>query len=162
MISIPTIVGVMSCGFVLCLGLSNGAQAGNAASVEEEMKTEQSGSDQSDLRQGGQAGDKRTGAHIDGVLPKAGNTIEGEVLRVEGDNYFVKGQDGKEVRLHTDETTQKTGSINQGDRIEAKMDEQNHALSIRSAQGTDAAHGNAAGRPNDSTLETGQTGSMGQ
>jgi hyperosmotically inducible periplasmic protein len=63
--------------------------------------------------------------------------IQGEVLRVEGDNYFVKGQDGKEVRLHTDDTTQKTGDINQGDRIEAQMNDQNHALSIRSTPTTD-------------------------
>ena len=60
--------------------------------------------------------------------------IEGQVLRVEGDNYFVKGQDGKEVRLHTDQTTQKTGNIRQGDLIEAEVNDQNHALSIRSAK----------------------------
>ena len=59
--------------------------------------------------------------------------ITGEVLRVQGEDYFVKGQDGKEVRLHTDNTTQKTGNINQGDRIEGEVDDQNHALSNRSA-----------------------------
>src|SRR5688572_25573358 len=63
--------------------------------------------------------------------------IKGEVSRVEGENYFVKAEDGKEVRLHTDDTTQKTGDINQGDRIEAQMDDQNHALSIRSTPTTD-------------------------
>lgn len=162
MASLPKVVGVLSCGFLLLLGLSNAAQAGNAASAKEEMEGEQSGSDQSDRRQGGQAGEKKMGDEIDGVQSKAGKTIEGEVLRVEGDNYFVKGQDGKEVRLHIDKTTQKTGSINQGDRIEAKVNEQNHALSIGSAQGTDAAHGNAADRTTDSTLESGKTGSMGQ
>jgi hypothetical protein len=72
--------------------------------------------------------------------------ITGEVLRVEGENYFVKGQDGKEVRLHTDDTTQKIGNIRQGDRIEADVNDQNHALSIRSAQGVDAGHGNETGR----------------
>lgn len=59
------------------------------------------------------------------------------MLRVEGDTYFVKGEEGKEVRLHTDHTTQKTGDINQGDRIEAQMNEETHALSIRSAPTTD-------------------------
>jgi hyperosmotically inducible protein len=63
--------------------------------------------------------------------------IKGEVLRIEGENYFVRGESGKEVRLHTDETTQKTGDIHQGDRIEAQMNDQNHALSIRSAPTTD-------------------------
>jgi hypothetical protein len=134
MISIPKVVGLMSCGFLLCLGLSNAAQAGNAASAADEMKAGQSD------RKGGQAG------------LKSGHTIEGEVLRVEGDNYFVKGQDGKEVRLHTDQTTQQTGNISQGDRIEAMVNDQNHALSIRSAQGTDAGYRKEGGR--DSLHET--------
>ena len=63
--------------------------------------------------------------------------IKGEVLRVDGENYFVKAEDGKEVRLHTDDTTQKTGDINQGDRIEAQVDDQDHTLSIRSTPTTD-------------------------
>ena len=78
--------------------------------------------------------------------------IKGEVLRVEGNNYFIKGQDGKEVRLHTDQTTHKIGSFKQGDRIEAKVNDENHALSIRSARGTDAGYGNETGR--DSLHET--------
>jgi hyperosmotically inducible protein len=63
--------------------------------------------------------------------------IKGEVSRIEGDTYFVRGESGKEVRLHTDDTTQKTGAIHEGDRIEAQMNEQNHALSIRSTPTTD-------------------------
>ncbi len=113
MVAIPKIVGLMSCGFLLCLGLSNAASAADA------MKTGQPD------RQGGQAG------------LKGGHMITGEVLRVEGEDYFVKGQDGKEVRLHTDNTTQKIGNIRQGDRIEADVNAQNHALSIRSARGTE-------------------------
>ena len=49
MVSIPKVVGVMSCGFLLCLGLSTAAQAGNTASAADEMKA-----DQSNRRQGGQ------------------------------------------------------------------------------------------------------------
>jgi len=63
--------------------------------------------------------------------------IKGEVSRIEGDTYFVKGENGKEVRLHIDDTTQKTGAIHEGARIEAQMNEQNHALSIRSTPTTD-------------------------
>lgn len=137
MASIPKVVGLMSCGFLLCLGLSNAAQAAD------EMK-------------GGQADQMKGGDS------ERGKTIKGEVLRVEGDNYFVKGPDGKEVRLHTDQTTQKTGTIHQGDGIEAKVNDQNHALSIRSAQGTDAGQGNEAGRTTDSTPESGKSGSMGR
>jgi hypothetical protein len=34
MVSIPKVVGVMSCGFLLCLGLSTAGQADNAASEQ--------------------------------------------------------------------------------------------------------------------------------
>jgi hypothetical protein len=44
------------------------------------------------------------------------------------------------------------GEIKKGDRIEAKVNEQNHALSIRSARGTDAGNGKEEGR--DSLGET--------
>ena len=91
MVSIPKVVGLMSCGFLLCLGLSTVAQADNAASAADEMKAGQSD------RKGGQAGKNGEQDKL-----KGGHTIEDEVLRVEGENYFVKGQDGKEVRLHTD------------------------------------------------------------
>jgi hypothetical protein len=46
----------------------------------------------------------------------------------------VKGQDGKEVRLTTDTMTQMMGQLRKGDRIEVKVNEQNHALLIRVAQ----------------------------
>ena len=57
--------------------------------------------------------------------------MQGDVLRVQGTNYVVKGLDGKEVSLHADNTTVKTGNFKAGDRIEAKVNEQNHALSIQ-------------------------------
>ena len=112
MVSIPKIVGVISCGFLLSLGLSHAAQADNVASAADELKAAQ-----------------MEGGHL-----KGGETIKGEVLRVEYGEYFVKGQDGKEVRLHTDKTTQMMGQIKKGDRIEAKVNEQNHALSIRQTE----------------------------
>jgi hypothetical protein len=149
MVSLPKVVGVMSCGFLLCLGLSHAAQADNAASAQDEMKA-----DQSDRRQGGQeAGEKQMNDRMEGSASKGGKTNKGEVLRVEGnDNYFVKGKDGKEVRLHADKTTQMLGEIKKGDRIEANVNDQNLVLSIRSARGTEAGNGNETGR--DSLHET--------
>ena len=119
-------VGLMSCGLVFCLGLSTTAQAGNAAAAAEDLKLGQS---------------ERTKNEQDSMKGRdaaRGQTIKGEVLRIEGETYFVKGSDGKEVRLQTDHNTQTIGSIQQGDRIEATVNEQNHALSIRSARGTEA------------------------
>ncbi len=119
MVLIQKVAGVLSCGFLLCLGLSTAAQAGNAASAADELKGGRLD------RKGGPAGltgeeDKLNGGHM----------IIGEVLRVEGNDCFVKGQDGKEVRLHIDVTTLKAINIEPGDRIEVTVNEQNHALAI--------------------------------
>ena len=62
------------------------------------------------------------------------HTIKGEVLHVEPSSYFVKQYDGYQVRLHIDETTQMTGRIAQGEHIEAKVNDEHHALSIRQAK----------------------------
>jgi hypothetical protein len=113
MVSIPKLVGLMSCGFLLCLGLSNAALA-KPGQPE---------------RQGGQAGLRGEQDKL-----KLGHIITGEVLRVEGENYLAKGRDGQEACLHIDETTQMTGRIGQGERIEAEVNIQNYAESIRSAR----------------------------
>ena len=56
--------------------------------------------------------------------------IQGDVVRVEGDTYFVRGRDGQEIGLHADSTTMKTDKIKPGDRVEVKMDQNHHALSM--------------------------------
>ena len=132
MVSIPKVVGVLSCGFLLCLGLSNAAQAGNVPGASDVMKT-----DSVTDRQGFQSDDDKQ-KNVDDKMGSnradGAKTIKGELFRVEDGNYFVKVKDGKEVRLHTDKTTQMIGEIKKGDRIEAQVNDQNHALSIRSAQ----------------------------
>jgi len=87
MVSIPKVIGVMSCGCLLGLGLY------------------------------------LNGSH----------TIKGEVLRIEPSSYFVKQYDGDQVSVHTDATTQMTGNIRTRDHIQAKVNAQSHALSIRQA-----------------------------
>ena len=42
MVSIAKVVGALSCGFLLCVGLSQVAQAGNAVPTTDEMKADQS------------------------------------------------------------------------------------------------------------------------
>ena len=132
MVPIPKVVGVLSCGFLLCLGLSNAAQAEHAPSPSDVMKTDS----QSD-RQGFQSDDdkqKNVNDEKGSNRADGAKSIKGELSRIEDGNYFVKVKDGKEVRLHTDKTTQMMGEIKKGDRIEAKVNDQNHALSIRSAK----------------------------
>jgi uncharacterized membrane protein YcgQ (UPF0703/DUF1980 family) len=132
MVSILKFVGVLSCGFLLCLGLSNTAQAEHPPASSDVMKTD-SVSD----RQGFQSDDdkqKNVDDEKGSNRAKDAKTIKGELSRVEDGNYFVKVKDGKEVRLHTDKTTQMTGEVKKGDRIEAQVNKKNHALSIRSIQ----------------------------
>ena len=129
MVSIPKTIGVVSCGFLLCLGLSNAAQADNAASSADKLKAAQS-----DRRQGGQEAGEKQMNDMEGGQSEGSKTIKGEVLTVEGDNLLVKAQDGIEVRLHTDHTTQMARNIEPGERIEAEVTDQNHALSVLSAQ----------------------------
>ena len=178
MVSITKVGGVLSCGFLLCLGLSNGANANNAPLAEDDMNAIQSERDggQAGLkgdddkltgvpepsqpgRNGGQAGlrgddNKLKGDHA--TMPgreggqagykgdqdkrrglKSSHTIKGEVLSVEGDGMYLQKQDGTAVRVHTDQTTKKTGHIYLGARVEAEVNNEGHALSIRSAGSTD-------------------------
>ncbi len=133
MVSIPKLAGVLLCGLLLCLGLSNAAQAEHSPSPSDTMKTDS----QSDSGLGFQSDDDRQKNMNDkkgNIRTKGAKTIQGELVRIDDGNYFVKVKDGKEVRLHTDKSTKMIGEIKKGDRIEAKMNDQNHALSLRSAQ----------------------------
>jgi hypothetical protein len=99
MFSITKVVSVLSCGVLLCLGLSQVAHA-----VDEE-------------------GESR--------LAQA-KVIKGDLVRVDYGDYIVKEKDGQEVRVHMTKKTQMMGQLTKGDRVEAKVDDQNNALSIRS------------------------------
>ena len=114
------VVGVMSCGVVLCLSLFNASQAADGMSP-----------DPCADRKGGQPDlvkcDKETLRGVD--------TIKGELSRVEGENYFVKRNDGTEALLHVDGTTQMYGTIREGNHIDAKTkmvnkDSMKHAIEI--------------------------------
>jgi uncharacterized protein YdeI (BOF family) len=69
----------------------------------------------------------------------AGRSIEGEILRVQGENYVVKDSTGAEVNLHVDESTEKSGSLKKGDRIEAEITSDGHAFSVKKAE-KESAH----------------------
>jgi hypothetical protein len=133
MVSIPKLVGVLLCGLLLCVGLPNAAQAEHSPSSSDVMKTDS----QSDSGLGFQSDDDKQ-KNVDdkkgSTRVEDAKTIMGELVRVKAGNYFIKVKGGKEVRVHTDKKTQMIGEIKKGDRIEAKMNDQNHALSIRSAQ----------------------------
>jgi hypothetical protein len=115
---------LVSGAFVLCLGLPNLAPAINNFAEELEIKQESK-------NQGGASGP----AEKDAEAAKGITTIHGEVLQVEPDKYLIRKYDGDVVRLHIDNNkTQLSGSISQGDRIVAKVNEQEVVLMIQSAQ----------------------------
>ena len=69
--------------------------------------------------------------------------IRGEVMQVEGSNYVVKEREGKQVSLKTDETTAQP-VIQQGQHIEASVNEENRVLWIRTENSTDRRNEHAA------------------
>jgi hypothetical protein len=131
MVSIPKIVSVLSCGLSLCFGSGVGL-AEHSPAPSDLMK-----SDATSDRQGFQSdNEKEMNDAQSSKRAEGAKTIKGELFRVEDGNYFVKVKGGKEVRLHTDKTTQMKGEIKKGDQIEAKVNDGNHALSIRATNPT--------------------------
>jgi hypothetical protein len=57
-------------------------------------------------------------------------TFQGEILSVEGDLYTIKAAAGKEVQLHVDKATQKSGKLKEGEQFDAEVTEEGHALSL--------------------------------
>ena len=141
MVSIQKLVGVMSCAFLLGLGLSTPSQAANPTASADELKAEQT-----DRRQGGQeAGEQQMTDEKKTAQPQPGSTVKGEVLRIEGETWIIKEESGKEIRLHIDQTTQQypkkiDGKNMKGVLIEAKVSDQNHALSISSSDRRNDRH----------------------
>ena len=118
MVDIPKVIRVLSCGFVLWVGLlCNMAQADTMVPRADAEKDSQT--------RGGQGEPKELPIRQQGV-----HIIQGDVVRVEGNTYFIKELGGKELSLRTDATTMKAEKIQVGDRIEAKVDENNRALSL--------------------------------
>jgi len=127
MVSLFNVGGGMACASLLCPGLSTAVQADDASTAEDKLKA-----DQSDRKQGGQETGEKQMHKMESGKSTESKTITGEVLRVEGNDCFIKGQDGKEVQLHIDITTLKARNIEPGERIEAKVDDQNHVIAILS------------------------------
>jgi len=120
MVEIPPVVRLLSFSFLLWVGLlDNVAQADTMVPGADTGKASQS------QRTGGQVDPKELSIAAPGV-----HIIQGDVLRVEGDTYFIKELGGKEVSLRADASTMKAEKIQVGDRIEAKVDEHNRALSL--------------------------------
>jgi len=120
---ISKVVSLLSCAFLFGLGLSNAALA-----TENSLATDETTAQQYSEREGSRPLVKKDANTLSGV-----QTMKGEVLRLEGNQYVVKRSDGKQVSLHVDDTTQVMRTFTPGEWIEAKVTQENnghHAVSI--------------------------------
>jgi hypothetical protein len=69
-----------------------------------------------------------------GATTHESQTISGEIMSVQGETFVVKDATGKEVSLHVDKSTKKSGSPKKGDRIEAEVNSAGHALSFKKSE----------------------------
>ena len=126
MLTTPKVIGLMSCGFLLCLGLSSVAQAGNMDSSAE-LNT----AGQSDTREGGQAGYKAMHDHLNNAAQspmREGGQAGYKEMRNQPNNAAQSsmregGQAGyKEMRDQSDNAAQ--SPMRQGGQASEKIDGQ--------------------------------------
>jgi preprotein translocase subunit SecF len=111
MVSIHKVVGVLSCSFLLCLGLST------VASSAEQFNAGHSG------------GKIWTVEDKDRFV--SGKEVKGEIVKIDGENYVVREASGAEERMHVDSNSQKRSMAPKvGDHVLAKVDAKGHAVSF--------------------------------
>lgn len=123
MVSILKAIAALSCGVVLSLGSPNATQAINNLTQELEQ---QEADERADSVSGAVKQEEETPTDV--------TTVQGEVLRIKRDTYLVRKYTGDIVHLHLDDNTQLTGTVRQGDRIEAKVNDQRQVLLIHPVQ----------------------------
>src|SRR6185503_10821908 len=58
------------------------------------------------------------------------DTVKGTLMRMDGEYYWVKDTDGKDVRLHVDAST-KLDKVVKGDRVKAYITDNGHATTLQ-------------------------------
>ena len=74
----------------------------------------------SDQAQAGATAQKSVG--VEQITSNRMLTIEGVLLKIDGDSYLVKDLSGNEVKLRADDKTKKDGNLTVGDRILARLE----------------------------------------
>ena len=87
-----------------------------------------------------------------GMSTAGAQSLKGELLKIEGQNYTVKDKSGDEVRFVVDKETQLQGQIKEGDTIEAKIAQNGTADYVNKAsEKRDSSGGGTNGSGNGST-----------
>lgn len=112
MVSIHKVVGVLSCGLLLCLGLSTVASSADQFNSDPSRGTIWTVDDKDRF--------------------VAGKEVKGEIVRIDGENYVVREASGAEVRMHVNAGTEKRSNLipKVGEHVLAKVDAKGHALSF--------------------------------
>ena len=58
------------------------------------------------------------------------DTVKGTLMRVDGEYYWVKDTDGKEIRLHVDAST-KLDKVVKGDKVKAYITDSGHTTTLQ-------------------------------
>lgn len=136
MMSMPKVIEVMLCSFMLYLSLASATYVAASA-----PKPGTPSDAVVRVKQADPCGETPSAQpnfmKCDGETQQGIRTITGQVLHIKGANLLVKQSDGEEVILHIDLSTQMGVRIGPGSRIEAKVNEvegEKYALSISLAQ----------------------------
>lgn len=76
------------------------------------------------------------------AAPAAGvplSVVTGELIKIDGKNYVVKDQSGKEVTFQLDERTRMNAQPKVGDKIRVQLEPQGYAYSINMASDSEQA-----------------------
>ena len=68
-----------------------------------------------------------------GMATAGGQSVKGELVKIDGENYTVKDKSGQEVRFVVDKETKLQGQIKEGDTIEAKIAQDGTADYVKKA-----------------------------
>jgi hypothetical protein len=58
------------------------------------------------------------------------DTVKGTLMKTEGEYYWIKDTDGKEVKVHVDSST-KMDKVIKGDRVKAYITDQGHVTTLQ-------------------------------
>lgn len=77
------------------------------------------------------AGESDSGMKVE-TAPAPWQTVDGKLVKIDGEFYVVEDDSGKELRLHVSKETKQLGGAKQpGDKIRAEITKGGHALSIQ-------------------------------
>ena len=116
-------IASISCGLGLSMGVANATLAiNNLAQDVEQQAVNESADSLSDAV----SKEERT--------PEGVHRVQGVVLRIDHNNYWVNTYTGDVLHLYLDDNSQVIGSVGPGDRIVAMVDDLKHVLLIQPDQ----------------------------